>query len=121
MKKPKTVDSEKKEKIWESLKAVVIRDLQFRRLEESEVGEITPQSKLVNLGLRDSLERRLHGFNWLNLVHVIDDLEEEFSIEIDHDRLLEFKTLEDILKCLLRKVSFKENLLRSGKVKTKKS
>lgn len=106
---------QKKEKIWQILKTAIIEDLRSRSLDESEVGEIALQSKLIDLGLRDSSERFAHGFNWLNLVHVIDDLEQKLFIEIDHDRLLEFKTVEDIFWCLLRKVNRKEKVFTSRK------
>lgn len=110
-------DLKEKERIWDSLKAVIIEDLRYRSLEESEVGKIILRSNLVDLGLRDSFERHLHGFNWLNLVHVIDELEDEFSINISHDRLLEFNTVEDIFKCLVRKVKRKRNCHDSQKNK----
>jgi len=115
MEKESLEELKRKEKIWDSLKAAIIEDLCSRGLEESEVEKIIPSSKLVGLGLRDSLERQPHGFNWLNLVHVVDSLEEEFSIQISHDRLLEFNTVEDIYRCLLRKVNSKKN--RSGQKK----
>lgn len=111
MKKDNPEELEKKEKLWGYLKKIILEDLSVRGLDESDVGEITLQSKLIDLGLRDSLERRQHGFNWLNLVHVIDELETKFSIEIDYDRLLEFATVGDILKCLLKKLSRRKSFL----------
>ena len=62
-------------------------------------GEFDLETKLVDICFADH-ESDKKGNNWLNLVHLIHDLEIEFEITVTDDDLLTFKKVGDILVCI---------------------
>jgi len=61
--------------------------------------EFDLETDLVDICFADHKSDK-KGNNWLNLVHLIHDLEIQFEITVTDDDLLTFKKVRDILVCI---------------------
>ncbi len=73
--------------------------------------EFDLEADLVDLCLADH-DSTKYGHNWINLVHVIGDLEEKYRVTVSDDDILAFKKVKDILSC------FKDLLASRAKTET---
>jgi len=82
------------EEIIEKLKAAIKDNLPSRCDREFDL-----ETNLVDICFADH-ESKANGNNWINLVHLISDLEVEFKITVADDDLFTFKKVSDILACI---------------------
>jgi len=82
------------EELIEALRAAIKENLPPRC-----DGEFDLETNLIDICFADH-ETDKNGHNWLNLVHLINDLEIEFKITVADDDLFTFKKVGDILTCI---------------------
>ncbi len=82
------------EEIIEKLREAIKRNLPSRYF-----GEFNLETDLVDICFADHKSSK-NGNNWINLVHLIHDLEIEFEITVADDDLFAFKKVGDILACI---------------------
>lgn len=88
------------EEIWRTIKRVVWKETSPHPEKE----RLIPEVSLFDIHLRDDRANSHSIHNIINLVHVIYELEERFSVSVEVDEIFELFILQDLFDLLKKKI-----------------